>query len=99
MSAPAQTLSAEARPRLARGVRLAHSEAQGGWVLLAPERIFQMDAVAVEVLKRCTGEASLSAIIDDLAKAYDAPREQIAGDVDALLSSLADKKLIEFSDA
>jgi len=99
VSAPAQTLSAEARPRLARGVRLAHSEAQGGWVLLAPERIFQMDAVAVEVLKRCTGEASLSAIIDDLAKAYDAPREQIAGDVDALLSSLADKKLIEFSDA
>ena len=26
----------EARPRLPRGVRLTHNEAQGGWVLLAP---------------------------------------------------------------
>ena len=99
MNAAAPTISAESRPRLARGVRLTHSEARGGWVLLAPERIFQMDAVAVEVLKRCTGESSLSAIIDDLVKAYDAPRPQIAGDVEALLSSLADKKLIEFGDA
>jgi hypothetical protein len=31
------TIPADARPRLPRGVRLAHNEAQGGWVLLAPE--------------------------------------------------------------
>ena len=29
------------RPRLPRGARLAHNEAQGGWVLLAPERVFK----------------------------------------------------------
>ena len=33
-------ISADARPRLPRGVRLTHNEAQGGWVLLAPERVF-----------------------------------------------------------
>jgi len=99
MTAQSPAISAEARPRLARGARLTHSEAHGGWVLLAPERIFQTDAVAVEILKRCTGEVSLTAVIDDLAKAYAAPREQIASDVEALLSSLAEKKLVEFADA
>ena len=99
MTAQSPAISAEARPRLVRGARLTHSEAHGGWVLLAPERIFQTDAVAVEILKRCTGEVSLTAVIDDLAKAYAAPREQIASDVEALLSSLAEKKLVEFADA
>ena len=50
--------SADAKPRLPRGVRLVHNEAQGGWVLLAPERVFKADAIAVEILKRCTGEAT-----------------------------------------
>ena len=51
-------IAPDARPRLPRGVRLTNSEAQGGWVLLAPERIFKADAIAVEILKRCTGEAT-----------------------------------------
>lgn len=87
----------DARPRLPHGVRLVHNEAQGGWVLLAPERVFKADAVAAEIVKRCTGEATLGAIVDDLAQAYSAPRERILADVWALLSGLADKKLLEFS--
>ena len=31
-------IAPDVRPRLPHGVRLVHSEAQGGWVLLAPER-------------------------------------------------------------
>ena len=53
MSEPS-AIAPEARPRLPRGVRLVHNEAQGGWVLLAPERVFKADAIAVEILKRCT---------------------------------------------
>src|SRR5436853_1048407 len=83
-------------PRLPRGVRLAHNEAQGGWVLLAPERVFKADQIAVEIIKRCTGEATFGEIIDDLAKTYTtAPREKIQADVSALLRGLADKKLLE----
>jgi pyrroloquinoline quinone biosynthesis protein D len=83
-------------PRLPRGVRLVHSEAQGGWVLLAPERVFKADAISVEILKRCTGEASVETIIDDLAKAFaGAPRERIHADVVKLIGGLADKKLLE----
>jgi pyrroloquinoline quinone biosynthesis protein D len=92
---PSPAIAVEARPRLPRGVRLVHNEAQGGWVLLAPERIFKADAIATEILKRCTGEATFAAIVDDLAATFKAPRERIHGDVSKLLSGLAEKKLLE----
>ena len=92
--APA-AIPADARPRLPRGVRLVHNEAQGGWVLLAPERVFKADAIAAEVVKRCSGEATFAAIVDDLAQAFSAPRERIVADVTALLRGLADKRLLE----
>jgi pyrroloquinoline quinone biosynthesis protein D len=88
-------LDDNARPRLKRGVRLHHDKTRGEWTLLAPERIFQADAVAVEVLQRCTGEATLRTIVDDLAGLYAAPRERIEADVQALLSSLAEKRLLD----
>jgi pyrroloquinoline quinone biosynthesis protein D len=88
-------VSPDARPRLRRGVRLVHNESQGGWVLLAPERLFKMDAIGVEILNRCTGQATLAAIVGDLAATYSAPRERIKADVSALLQTLADKQLVE----
>ncbi len=91
-------MSDNVRPRLRRGVRLTHNEAQGGWVLLAPERVFKADQVTVEILKRCTGEASLAAIVNDLAKSFSgAPRERIQADVTALLGSLLEKRLLELA--
>ena len=89
------TIADDAKPRLPRGVRLVNSEAQGGWVLLAPERVFKPDAIALEILKRCTGEATLAAIVDDLATTFNAPRERISADVSAMLRGLADKQLLE----
>ncbi len=88
-------IAPDSKPRLPRGVRLTHNEAQGGWVLLAPERIFKADAIAVEILKRCTGETTLDAIVDDLAATFKAPRERIHADVTKLLGGLAEKKLLE----
>ena len=92
--APA-AIPSDARPRLPRGVRLVHNEAQGGWVLLAPERVFKADAIAAEVVKRCTGDTAFAAIVDDLAKTFSAPRERVLVDVTALLRGLADKRLLE----
>src|SRR5881394_1694026 len=80
LSDPSTLIPAEARPRLPRGVRLVHNEAQGGWVLLAPERVFKADAIAVEIVKRCTGEASFGEIVDELAKTFNAPRDRIETD-------------------
>ena len=82
-------------PRLPRGVRLVDSPAQGGMVLLAPERVFKPDAIALAILQRCDGTATVAEIADALAAAYNAPRERVLSDVKALLGSLADKQLLE----
>lgn len=95
MSDTTPAIPPNARPRLPRGVRLVHNEAHGGWVLLAPERLFKADAIAAEILKRCTGDATVDSIVDELAVTYSAPRERILADVSALLHGLADKKLLE----
>ena len=95
MSDAASPIASEARPRLPRGVRLVHNEAQGGWVLLAPERVFKADAIAAEIVKRCNGETTLEAIVNDLAKTFNAPHERVHADVTAMLRGLADKKLLE----
>ena len=39
-------ITPDAKPKLPRGVRLTHNEAQGGWVLLAPERVFKAEGPA-----------------------------------------------------
>ena len=88
-------LAPSSKPRLPRGVRLVHNEAQGGWVLLAPERVFKADQIAAEILRRCTGEATVDDIVDDLAKTFNAQRQRIVTDVSALISGLAEKKLLE----
>jgi len=88
-----------ARPRFPRGVRLTNNEAQGGWLLLAPERVFKADAISAEILKRCTGEATLAQIVDDLATSFNAPRERIRADVVKLLGGLVEKKLLELGQA
>jgi pyrroloquinoline quinone biosynthesis protein D len=93
--AAAPSIAPDAHPRLPRGVRLVHNEAQGGWVLLAPERVFKADQIAAEVIKRCTGEASFQAIVDDLAATFAAPRDRVETDVAVLLRGLADKRLLE----
>ncbi len=81
-------------PRLPRGVKLRFDKQRDTWVVLAPERVFVLDDIALEVVKRCDGAATLAAILDDLAEAFDAPREVIAKDVLSLLQDLADKGVV-----
>lgn len=87
-------ITEESVPGLPRGVKLRFDKTRDAWVLLAPERVFMPDPIAVEILKRCTGKAALSGIIDDLAETFAAPREQIAKDVTAMLQDLADKGMV-----
>jgi pyrroloquinoline quinone biosynthesis protein D len=88
-------ISPDAKPKLPRGVRLVNNEAQGGWMLLAPERVFKAEGPAPEVIKRCTGEATVNEIVDDLARTFNAPRDRIMTDVTAMLDGLVEKQLIE----
>lgn len=95
MNAIPDEMAETAIPRLGRGVRLKHDTVRNSWVLLAPERMFELDAVAVEIVKRIDGEKDLGAIVDDLAAAFQAGREQILGDVRDFLGALREKRAID----
>ena len=88
-------LDAQSRPRLPKGVKLKHDEVRSRWTLLAPERIFEVDATAAAVLELCDGERDLAAIVAELAKRYSAPPAVIEKDVVAMLADLRAKRVLE----
>jgi pyrroloquinoline quinone biosynthesis protein D len=85
----------QARPRLPKGVKLKRDDVRGRWTLLAPERIFEIDATAATVLELCDGERDLAAIVAELVKRYTAPAALIEKDVVAMLADLKAKRVLE----
>ncbi len=75
-------------PRFAPHVRLSFDKRRDRWVVMAPERLFVPDEIAAEILQRCNGTTSIAGIIDALTAEFDAPREEIAADVLALVADL-----------
>jgi pyrroloquinoline quinone biosynthesis protein D len=69
------------------------------WIMMAPERLMLPDEQAVEILKLVDGKIDVAAIVDALAARYNAPREEIAGDVTEMLQDLADKGCLADVDA
>jgi pyrroloquinoline quinone biosynthesis protein E len=84
----------DSRPALPRYARLHQLRAREGTVILAPERVYEIDPIGVAVLSRCDGRSTVAAIVADLAKAYSAPADLIAGDVTKLLQGLSDKRVL-----
>ena len=91
---PVGGIGADDVPRLPRGVRLRVDTVRNATVLLAPERVLTANPTAVEVLKRCDGERTIAQIVDELAAAFSADRARVAGDVEALLTDLAAKRMV-----
>lgn len=83
------------RPRLAASVMLREDKTRGGWIILAPERVFTPDGVAVAVLRLCDGVRDCAAIAGELARTYEADAGQILADIVPMLQDLADKGVIE----
>jgi pyrroloquinoline quinone biosynthesis protein D len=78
-------------PHLVAHARLQFDKHRDQWVVQAPERLLVLDAIAHEILQRCDGAATVATIVEDLAAKFNAPRDVIARDVNALLQDLADK--------
>ena len=93
--AAGRKMVAEDRPRLPRGVRLRHDETRGKYVLLAPERTFDLDDNAVAVLKLVDGHRSVAVIADELGKTYAADPRAIEADILTMLDGLAEKRVLE----
>lgn len=83
------------RPRLARGVRLHEDRARGRTVLLAPERVITLNPTAIEILRRCDGTRTFTAIIAELARMHEAEPGRIEADAEALLSDLVVRRMVE----
>ncbi len=84
-------------PRLLSGCRTKYDKVRGNWVLLAPERAIKLDDIGAAILAETDGVRSLGGILDVLAEKYNAPRDQISGDVVKFLESLRDRRMLEVS--
>ncbi|OJY63556.1 MAG: pyrroloquinoline quinone biosynthesis protein PqqD [Sphingobium sp. 66-54] len=82
-------------PAFRRGVKFRFDTVREAWVLLAPEKLFMPDEIAVEILKLVDGARSIDAIVDDLAARFDAPRDEIATDVIATLEDLSTRGALQ----
>jgi pyrroloquinoline quinone biosynthesis protein D len=68
---------------------------RNAYVLLAPERAFDLDQTAVTILDLVDGQRNIEAIVDTLAVQFDADRAMIEADVIEMLSDLVAKRVVE----
>lgn len=87
-------LTADSRPALVAHVRLQRDAVRGQWVVQAPERLFVLDEIAYAVLSRCGNGLSVAELAAELSAEFEAPIDEIRGDVLALLQDLADKGIV-----
>ena len=72
------------RPAIGRGFRLQWEAAQNAYVLLFPEGMIKLNGSAGEIMKRCTGTATIAEITTDLERAFGT--SGLAGDVTAFVA-------------
>lgn len=82
-------------PAIPRGVRLHEDTVRGLWVLLAPERTINLDPIGLAILQQLDGVRSFGDVVQRLANIYDAPAEQIEGDVGEFITGLADRRILD----
>lgn len=87
-------ITGSSKPALPRHIKLRHDAGRGRWIILAPERVYDPDDIAVTVLQRCDGMQSVDQIAAALAAEYQAPVDVIAADIVTMLQDLADKGVV-----
>jgi coenzyme PQQ biosynthesis protein PqqD len=88
-------ISTETRPRLAAKARLRFDRKAQRDMLLYPEKGLVLNPTASEILRLCTGEHTVDAIIDQVAAKFGAPdRDEVAREVRRFLESMAARGLV-----
>jgi coenzyme PQQ biosynthesis protein PqqD len=89
-------ITAESRPTLAAKARLRWDRQASRYMLLYPERGLVLNPTAADVVQLCTGEHTVSAIIQQLTQKYaPAAPENVEREILALLERLASRGLIK----
>ena len=84
------------QPALRSVYRLQWEDAQQTWVLLYPEGMVRLNGPAAEILKRCNGTTQVSALVDDLERAF--ATTGLHDDVREFLTEAASRGWIEFAE-
>jgi coenzyme PQQ biosynthesis protein PqqD len=88
-------IALDARPRLAPKARLRFDRKTERHMLLYPERGLVLNPTAADVVRLCTGEHTVQAIVERLAEKYTSSREALEGEVLAFLGEMADRALVQ----
>jgi pyrroloquinoline quinone biosynthesis protein D len=93
---PARSLiAADSKPALPRHIKLRHDTVRDRWTILAPERVFSPDPIALAVLQLCDGGRTVDDIAEELTRNYGAPKAQILSDIVEMLQDLVDKGVVQ----
>jgi coenzyme PQQ biosynthesis protein PqqD len=88
-------ISAESRPVLASKARLRFDRKSSRYMLLYPERGLVLNPTAADVLQRCDGERTVSAIVAELAERYGQAPPAVEREVMEFLQTMADRGLVQ----
>lgn len=89
-------ISGESRPCLAAKARLRYDRRGQQYLLLYPEKGLALNATAAEILKLCTGEHTVEAIVERLFQTFATrPREVVRREVVEFLASMAERGLVK----
>ena len=84
----------DTKPRLAPGVKLRNDDKRGPH-LLGPERVLELDEIALSIVQQMDGTRRISDIAQALAKEYDEKADVIRADIDSLLKDLTAKGYVK----
>ena len=68
-------LKEEHIPKLPRHAKLRYDNARKKWIINAPERVFELDEIAGEIMQLVNGESSIALIIDKLVVKFSGHQE------------------------
>ena len=82
-------------PKLPRHAKLRYDDVRTKWIINAPERVFELDDTAAEIMQLVDGIKSIETIVSNLHKKFTAAsRDEIEKDMILMLQSLAEKGFI-----
>ena len=70
-------VSSEIILKLPRHAKLRFDKASDKWIILAPERVFELDEIAYEVISRCDGERSVTDVVNELCLKFDQVEREV----------------------
>jgi len=89
--------SLELKPKLAPKTKLRLDPKTGRYILLYPEKGLLLNPTGAAILQKCTGAASLSAIIAALAVEFQSDADALRPEVLTFVQGLLDRGLLQAS--